>query len=304
MRSILSFQLKPNLCIGTAQFGQSYGVTNQEGKVAEDEVKKILAIAMNKGIAWLDTAQAYGNAEYVLGRQLPRENFFRFVGKFPSQKCLQFCKEDVDSWEKAFQASCRDLGIRQFDTYLLHSTADLRKPGCKYLEDWLLSLRNRGLVRRLGVSIYDSSEISSFDSQLLDVVQLPLSLLDQRSIEDGTISRLQDNGIAIHLRSIYMQGLLLTPPEQWPEWISAEARAHQRKLVELASKKNCDLIDLALGFIKQQISAEAVVVGVCKSDQLVELLSSWYKESPWQECEWKAWSLQDERVLDPRKWPI
>ena len=62
------------------------------------------------------------------------------------------------------------------------------------------------MVRRLGVSIYDSSEISSFDSQLLDVVQLPLSLLDQRSIEDGTISRLQDNGIAIHLRSIYMQG--------------------------------------------------------------------------------------------------
>ena len=259
---------------------------------------------MNKGIGWLDTAHSYGNAEQVIGRQLPKENCFRFVGKFPSQKCLEFRKEDVESWENSFLDSCRALGICQFDTYLLHSSEDLIKPNCKYLEDWLLSLRDRGLVRRLGMSIYDSSEIASFESDLLDVVQLPLSLLDQRLIEDGTMSKLKDNGVAIHLRSIYMQGLLLAPPEQWPEWIGAEARAHHRRLVELSTEKNCGLIDLALGFIKQLTDVEAVVVGVCKSSQLVELLNSWDRVSPWQECEWKAWSLKDERVLDPRKWRI
>ena len=47
------------------------------------------------------------------------------------------------------------------------------------------------------------------DPALLDLVQLP-SLFDQRLLQNGTLASLRDRGVAIHARSLYLQGLLLT----------------------------------------------------------------------------------------------
>ena len=61
-----------HLCIGTAQFGFDYGITNINGKVKEENVKKILEKANNSNIHFIDTAQAYSDSEYVLGRNIPK----------------------------------------------------------------------------------------------------------------------------------------------------------------------------------------------------------------------------------------
>ena len=54
--------MTPQLCLGTAQFGLAYGITNATGQVPEDAVAPLLLQAQEAGICWLDTAQAYGNA--------------------------------------------------------------------------------------------------------------------------------------------------------------------------------------------------------------------------------------------------
>ena len=59
-----------NLCLGSAAFGLDYGVTNSSGKVPAQEVKKILEYAEYHGIEYFDTAQCYGNSEYLLGQYL------------------------------------------------------------------------------------------------------------------------------------------------------------------------------------------------------------------------------------------
>jgi aryl-alcohol dehydrogenase-like predicted oxidoreductase len=53
--------------LGTAQFGLSYGISNEGGRVARDEVAGILSLASAEGVAALDTAAAYGDSEAVLG---------------------------------------------------------------------------------------------------------------------------------------------------------------------------------------------------------------------------------------------
>ena len=68
--------MTPQLCLGTVQFGLAYGITNTDGQVSEVEVGRLLSKADGVGICWLDTAQAYGNAESVLGRQLPMSHTF------------------------------------------------------------------------------------------------------------------------------------------------------------------------------------------------------------------------------------
>ena len=76
---------RPRLCLGTVQFGLSYGITNSGGQVSEIEVARILRMAEQSDVCWLDTAQAYGSAEEVLGRQLPQGHQLRLISKLPAQ---------------------------------------------------------------------------------------------------------------------------------------------------------------------------------------------------------------------------
>lgn len=295
--------MNPQLCLGTAQLGLAYGITNAHGQVSEEAAASLLLHAELAGIRWLDTAQAYGNAEAVLGRQLPVAHQFRLISKLPAQPQPCFNSHDAEVWELAFLASCRHLGVRQLNAFLLHSPSDLIKPGAEHLEAWLLSLRERGLVQRLGLSIYSAEDLNGVNPELLDLVQLPMSLFDQRLLEDGTLAKLRLRGTAIHARSLYLQGLLLTSATQWPHWVNTEVRSHQQALETFANERGCRLIDLALGFAREQTDLEAVVLGVCSVQELNELVQAWTATSPWQKAEWRTWALQSPDILDPRRWP-
>ena len=295
--------MKPEICLGTAQFGLPYGITNTAGQVAEAEVRALLEMATSADLRFLDTAQAYGNAETVLGRTLLPGHGFRLISKLQSQTQPIFTASDCVAWEQAFESSLIRLKQQRLDALLLHSVRDLRKTGSHHLMEWLLSLRERGLVRRLGVSIYESSDLDRVPSELLDLVQLPLSLYDQRLLCDGTINRLRAQGCAVHARSLFLQGLLVSPNASWPSWVTPTDREHHRRLEKLAANRGYTLIDCALGFACAQEDLEAVVLGVCSRRELEQSLQAWHKTSPWDQCEWKEWDLGKSEILDPRSWP-
>ena len=294
--------MAPQLCLGTAQFGLDYGVTNAAGQVGESEVARILQAAAEAGIVWIDTAQAYGSAEAILGRNWPADHRFRVISKLPAQGAEAFDAVCEAAWEQQFQRSLKRLGLSRLDSFLLHRPADLCRPDSDLLLAWLESLRARGLVRRLGVSIYDSTDLDGLPLEHFQVVQLPLSLYDQRLLDDGTISRLRQAGVAVHARSIYLQGLLLTPVEQWPDWVSPATRNHHQKLTQQALSLNSSLMDLALGFARAQYNLECIVVGVCSKSQLQELIHHWSLCSAYQLDYASEWALSDFSVIDPRIW--
>ena len=296
--------MPPKLSIGTAQFGLPYGITNKEGQVRHEEVKNILLLAHQSNIAYLDTAQSYGNSEEVIGASLPPGSKFHITSKLINQQeKLFFTKQSVSLWEKSFLNTCRSLNSKKIGTFLLHSSSDLRKNGSHFLVDWLLSLKKRGLVDRLGVSIYEADDLNSIDLRLLDVVQLPLSLYDQRLLLDGTVGKLHSNSTAVQARSVYLQGLLLTSPADWPGWVPSSLIKHHESLVNLSIEKKCSLIDLALGFVRDQEELEAVVLGLCNVIQLEQLTQAFSSSSPWKKNEWRLWSLNAHDFLDPRLWP-
>ena len=88
------------LALGTAQFGLNYGITNRDGQVSEADVRELLQHAQTTDIRYLDTAQAYGNAEAVLGRTLPRPNPFEIISKLPAQADGVFSKENNQQWQQ------------------------------------------------------------------------------------------------------------------------------------------------------------------------------------------------------------
>ena len=207
------------LALGTVQFGLPYGVANQRGQVSAKEVGLILDVARNVGVTTLDTAISYGESEQVLGRQGLRG--FSVVTKLPG---MPLGCSDVAGWvESELQGSLVRLGVDGVDSLLLHRPGQLLEPLGPVLYRALLSEREKGRVRRIGVSVYDPEELDILCRRYkFDLVQAPFSILDKRMLTSGWLDRLQQNGTALHVRSVFMQGLLLMVkgdrPEKFARW--------------------------------------------------------------------------------------
>ena len=72
---------KPQLCIGSVQFGKDYGVTNNKGKINSLDVSKILRKMIENNIKYIDTAQSYGDSEKVLGNIILNKNKYKIITK-------------------------------------------------------------------------------------------------------------------------------------------------------------------------------------------------------------------------------
>ena len=286
----------PQLCLGTAQFGLSYGVTNQEGQVNKEEVRRILETASSSGITLLDTAQAYGSSEKVLGSCWPADAPRRLISKLPPG-------ESRFNWEANFMKSLEYLQADKLDAFLLHRSSDLLETNGSVLLEWLESLRDRGLVDRIGISIYDSSELDDLPLDRIDLVQLPLSIYDQRLMLDGTVERLQNMGIAVHARSVLLQGLLLCPPHDWPEYLSTEFRQHHSRWLECVNQSLLSPLSSALSFVCACEGVEAVLIGVLTQIELKEVLRSWQEIHTSSLATQAIWAWQNSLDLDPRLWP-
>jgi aryl-alcohol dehydrogenase-like predicted oxidoreductase len=143
------------LALGTAQFGQPYGVANTCGQLAPHAVAAILELAAGQGVDTLDTAIAYGGSEAALGAA--GVSAWRVISKLPA---LPGGTGDITGWvREQVQGSLARLRVTQLDGLLLHRPADLLGPYGASLRDSLAGLKAAGLIAAAGVSIYDPREL-------------------------------------------------------------------------------------------------------------------------------------------------
>ena len=139
--------------------------------------------------------------------------------------------------------------------------------------------------------------------ELIDIVQLPLSVYDQRLIRDGTIDCLVKRKIKIQARSIYLQGLLVNTIDMWPDWVHDSSVSHHQKFCSYAASLGLSLLSLSLEYIKGLDFLESAAIGVCNLLEIQQLIQSWHSDTPNSQINWEEWSLNDARLLDPRTWP-
>jgi len=260
-----------NLSLGCAQFGMDYGYTNTRGKVNQDEVGEIIDLALKNNIVNFDTAQSYGNSEEVLGKYLPRYKNIKIMTKFMSIKKNYYEAKDIYSWESNFQKSLNNLKTNRIDSFLIHNTKDLKKNGKELLEEWLDSLIERKLINRLGISIYSSSDLDNVSLKRFSLIQMPISLYDQRLIKNKTCQELINNDISIHARSIFFQGLLFSNHKKWPKAISEKFKLHHSKLLNQLNKES--ILELTLNFINSNNFIESALIGVTSLEELKQIIN-------------------------------
>jgi aryl-alcohol dehydrogenase-like predicted oxidoreductase len=190
------------LGLGTVQFGMPYGATNTGGQVPVAEVGAILHAAAAIGIDLLDTAAGYGTAEQALGAALRPEHRFAVVTKTLRLDRPVVSRDDVGHLIQAVHQSLRALNRPRVEGLLVKSAADLTAPGGDLLVDALRRVQAEGYVGRLGLSLYPDDPLDAVLARFTpDIVQLPLSVLDRRVLDNGMLLRLRDAGVEIHVRS-------------------------------------------------------------------------------------------------------
>lgn len=262
--------MNERLALGTVQFGLEYGVANHSGRVGLQEAGRILAAARAEGINTLDTAIAYGDSEQSLGQV--------GVGQWNIVSKLPAFPEDVTNlheWVKdQIHGSLARLGVSQLDAVLLHRPDQLfGRQGPELLEA-LKETKSSGLSKKVGVSVYAPQELDRlFETMHFDLVQAPMNIMDRRFTESGWASKLRRMGVELHVRSAFLQGLLLMPPrarpakfsrwpsvwKEWDRWLEAEG---------------VSALDACLRYVLSVPEVDKVVFGVDSVDQLRQILGA------------------------------
>lgn len=287
------------LGIGTVQFGMNYGLTNHTGKTSMIEAGKILETALKNGIQIIDTAKAYGNSEEILGKLLPASNTFKLITKIPGITTQTNVSEVL---KNHFYDSLNKLNQPSLYGLLLHHAKDLLSVNGDEIHDVILSLKEKGYIKKFGISVYEEEDIERIREKYhIDLVQLPISIFDQRFNQSGYLKKLHESGIEIHARSIFLQGLLLEDPKKLPSFfdpIKKDIIFFQNEM----KKEHISLVEAALNFVVNIDEVDHVIIGVNDSTQLEEILLSLNKKL--KDYDFSHFAIQNEHYIKPMNWKI
>jgi aryl-alcohol dehydrogenase-like predicted oxidoreductase len=283
------------LALGTVQFGLRYGVAGRGSAIPPDEARAILRRAHALGIRVLDTASAYGDIEARLGALtdgLP----FHVVSKLPPCPPELTAAAATAGVHEQAALSCQRLGPA-LRALLFHRAEDLLGEHAEALWTACAAFANdRDL--RIGVSCYDVETLNRVAARFpVEIAQVPGNALDQRL---RTTSIDGSPPIEVHLRSAFLQGLLLMPCALAAKRVSAASVALARWHA-WCSERNLAPLVASLGVVKGLPSVSHCVVGVDNMAQLDAIVTAWHAAPVLHAPELQ---VTDACVIDPRRWPV
>lgn len=299
----------PGLVLGTAQLGSAYGVNNREGELSEAAAFEILDAAWEGGVRVLDTAEAYGASQAIIGAYQKRhpDRSFRICSKLSAGFGREGLDLETELGDRAV-SSLDELGASSFFVYYLHSFEMCRD---EKLVEALQSLKRSLITKSIGVSLYEPQELEYLITHAkgtIDAVQIPFNVFNcAQWIQGGLLEKASAAGISIFVRSVYLQGLVFKDPEE----TFVRTLGLSDALGYFCSKAEAGGASrsrLACDFVRSFEDVSYVVLG-CESPRQVAENTAFFAEEPgsWS-CEDLAGQIQESalippRALDPRFWP-
>lgn len=276
------------IIIGSAQFGLNYGITNTKGKIKVKEAQKILETSLQNNIRIFDTAKSYGNSEIELG-------------KFSSSNVKFITKISGHDYIAQIEDSLQKLNTDNLYCVLMH---DEKEAYLSNKQKELITLKNKNLTHKIGISIYDYVILekllnTDFLSDI-DVIQVPLNIFSMTKSKIDILERIKENDIEIHVRSIFLQGvLLLDNYNNLPSFFDK----HIQTLIEwdnFIKNNNFKKLDVCLSSVLNLSFVDKVVLGVESSEQLTDLIN--YKHI----FNLPEFNINDvsESLTNPTKWSL
>ena len=275
------------IALGTVQWGLEYGISNKKGIPSNDELDQILSLASVSGINLLDTASSYGNAEMRIGNQSGGK--FKIVTKIDSIR-------NGYSIEQQLKISLDNLKLTSVYGCLFHNVIELLND----IEKWeqILIQKEEGLIKKIGVSLYCPEELERLLALKIvpDLIQIPFNIIDRRF--EPYFKKLNELDIEIHVRSIFLQGLLLNSKmmnhSKFSKW-----KLIWDKYKEWLNKKGLSPLEGCMGHALSYEEISNVIIGVEHASQLKQIILASGKksiEAP------KMLISTDQKLINPISW--
>jgi aryl-alcohol dehydrogenase-like predicted oxidoreductase len=281
------------LILGTVQFGMDYGINNKRGRPPVEEVYDILDCAREKGIDMIDTSYAYGESEKVIGSYDARsKKDFKIISKLPktNKKTFDVFNESISR----LKTSCLyGYLIHHFDFYM------------EKMDIWddLQILKNEKKCEKVGFSLYHPRELDIlFNKDIqIDIVQFPYSIFDQRF--SPYFDELNRRNVEIHVRSVFLQGLVFRKPESLDIGFD-KIKSKLKRLNDIAENTGISISSLCLNFAYVNKKIDYIVIGIDDKRNLEENIDD-------LKCSGKIDSVyddlislneEDEKIILPYNW--
>ncbi len=264
---------------GTGPFrGLDWGPANDETSV------RAVHKALDVGVTFFDTADAYGNgrSERVLGRALEgrREQVVLATkGGWWYVGGAAYCDFSLIYLCRAAEASLQCLRTDYFDVYFIHDpdTETIRRCG---IFEFLTRMKQAGKIRFAGVSV-DTAEQGRqcIESGCVDVIQIYYNILDQRP-DPELFEAARKAGVGTVVKAPLARGLLSGKYRMDSKFPGADFRAGWQKdgrlqraraqvaMVEaLVGDRSPTLAQTALRFVLSQPAVSSVIPGAKTPEQ-------------------------------------
>ena len=110
------------LILGTVQLGLDYGINNKSGKPSKQKSFEILHTAYDNGIRFLDTAEAYGESQKIIGefQKLNPNKKFSIITKLNANRQLK-----ENELTELVKKNCTTLHSSKLYCYMFHNYQSL-----------------------------------------------------------------------------------------------------------------------------------------------------------------------------------
>lgn len=275
---------------GTWQFGGDWG--SFEAREAQAAIRQ----ALDRGITFFDTAQAYGFgiSEQVLGEALqPELKSRRDEIVLATKGGLRIegdnlLRDSSAGWlRQGVEQSLRNLGVDYIDLYQVHWP----DPYTPFEETAaaLDQLVQEGKIRYVGVSNYDADQMREFEkTRKIDTLQPPYDLF-RRDIEQEILPYCQEHGIGVLVYGPLAHGLLAgayTPQTTFAsdDWRSKSPAFHGEnferdlrvvdRLKGLAERQGITVAQLAIAWVLANPAVDVAIVGARRPQQLAQTVQA------------------------------
>jgi aryl-alcohol dehydrogenase-like predicted oxidoreductase len=201
------------ICLGTWEFGQSadWG----EGKVSD--YQRVIDLALDAGINFIDTAELYGRSEEILGELLRgRRNEVVLATKIGGYQW------EYSTMRAKLEQSLRRLKTDYVDLYQIHwpkikgidfgtCASDMEDEDYEQIALSFTKLQDEGLIRVGGVSNFRLHHLQKFKDKSFKVIasdQIPFSLLWRPYDDRDMVAFCKSRGVSYTTYSSLAVGLL------------------------------------------------------------------------------------------------
>jgi len=283
--------LPQKLIFGSANLLTRYG--RKSFFINEYNSMKLMKCARKNGIKTLDISSDYN----VFKNNSFNNNYKKWKISFKITKAILSKLYSIKKIEEFIKTILIKFRCKKIEYFLFHHENDLLTKNGRLFFNYLRNLKKKKIVKKIGVSIYDfDKSFKKLKNLPIDVIQAPLNVLDQRIDNSKNLNFLKKKKIEIHVRSIFLQGILVD------ESLVSPKIKKDKKLklwFKYLNENNLNPIDEIFNFLKNKKYIDKIIVGARSEKQIKDILSHIKTNKKFN---YSVFSNKRKKTIDPRKW--